>query len=231
MYILSYHRRSWRSFFSCIVSTGIHESKAVGDLLPVFLAGSLATILSTFIAIAIFPLAGLGENGWKIAAALCARHIGGAINYVAVTAVTQADQAIVSAGLAADNLICALYFSFIYALARGLPSDPPSATNTVQSAPKESMLDDSKSQMTILGGMTAIALSAVICHVGRCLASAIGQPGMLIPIITIMTVTLATVIPKTVKSLSESAEALAAVLMQVWTQVVNLQRVHMYWCS
>eukprot|EP00892_Ulva_mutabilis_P010205 jgi/Ulvmu1/7557/UM037_0101.1 len=192
-----------------------------GDLLPVFLVGSVATVLSTLVAIAIFPLAGLGENGWKIASALCARHIGGAINYVAVTTVTQADQAIVSAGLAADNLICALYFSSIYALARGLPPDALSSVDVSQQSSKESLLDDSKSQMTILGGMTVIALSAVICHIGRCAAAAIGQPGMLIPIITVITVALATVIPDALKALSESAEAIAAVLMQVFFAAVG----------
>lgn len=185
-----------------------------GDLLPVFLAGSAATVLSTLLAITVFPLATLGENGWKIAAALCARHIGGAINYVAVTAVTQADQAIVSAGLAADNLICALYFSTIYALARGIPPDTASSA-AIKNTANGHVLDDSKSQMTILGGMTALALSAVICHVGRLLAVALGLPGMLIPIITILTVMLATAFPKPLKALSTSAEALAAVLMQV----------------
>ena len=186
-----------------------------GDLLPVFLAGSVATVLSTLLAITVFPLASLGENGWKIAAALCARHIGGAINYVAVTAVTHADQAIVSAGLAADNLICAVYFSTIYALARGIPPDKQNTFVKTSHVPENDILEDSKSQMTILGGMTALALSAVICHIGRALAVAIGLPGMLIPIITVITVTLATAFPKPLKALSESAEALAAILMQV----------------
>jgi hypothetical protein len=30
----------------------------------------------------LFPLKALGEEGWKIAAALTARHIGGAVNYM-----------------------------------------------------------------------------------------------------------------------------------------------------
>lgn len=183
--------------------------------MPVFLAGSVATVLSTLLAITVFPLASLGENGWKIAAALCARHIGGAINYVAVTAVTHADQAIVSAGLAADNLICAVYFSTIYALARGIPPDKQNTLVNTSHVPENDILEDSKSQMTILGGMTALALSAVICHIGRALAVAIGLPGMLIPIITVITITLATAFPKPLKALSESAEALAAILMQV----------------
>ena len=31
----------------------------------------------------VFPLTALGADGWKVAAALAARHIGGAVNYVA----------------------------------------------------------------------------------------------------------------------------------------------------
>lgn len=50
-----------------------------GRLLPVFLTGSVATVISTLVAISVLPLSSLGENGWKIAAALCARHIGGAL--------------------------------------------------------------------------------------------------------------------------------------------------------
>ena len=94
-----------------------------GSLLPIFITGSLATVLSTLIAITVVPLSSLGENGWKIAAALCARHIGGAINYVAVTVGLEAGQDAVSAGLAADNLICGIYFSSLYALARKIPAE------------------------------------------------------------------------------------------------------------
>lgn len=39
-----------------------------GELLPAFLLGSVATVVSTLLALTIFPLASLGENGWKIAA-------------------------------------------------------------------------------------------------------------------------------------------------------------------
>ena len=105
-----------------------------GQLLPVFVVGAAATVLATLAAITIVPLSPLGPNGWKIAAALCARHIGGAINYVAVTVATNAGQAAVSAGLAADNLICAIYFSSLYALARRIPAEQASVQMSVQAA-------------------------------------------------------------------------------------------------
>jgi hypothetical protein len=97
----------------------------------------VATIVSTLLALTIFPLASLGENGWKIAAALCARHIGGAVNFVAVAAVTGIDGVMVSAALAADNLICALYFTSLYALARNIPADGDGQADASSSAIQE----------------------------------------------------------------------------------------------
>ena len=40
------------------------------------------------------------DGAWKIAAAVCSRHIGGAINYVAVSDVLQAPAATITAGIA-----------------------------------------------------------------------------------------------------------------------------------
>lgn len=43
----------------------------------------------------------------QVASALAARHIGGAVNYVAVAETTGMSSSAQAAGLAADNLICA----------------------------------------------------------------------------------------------------------------------------
>lgn len=37
--------------------------------------GTIGTIVGTLIAFAVFPLRGI-EDGWKVASALCGRHIG-----------------------------------------------------------------------------------------------------------------------------------------------------------
>lgn len=49
-----------------------------------------------------------------------------AVNYVAVTEALGASPSIVAAGLAADNLICAIYFTTLFALASKIPPDPSS---------------------------------------------------------------------------------------------------------
>ena len=83
--------------------------------------------------------------------ALCARHIGGAINFVAVAAVTGIDGVMVSAALAADNLICALYFTSLYALARNIPAD--------QAGQKQGASGDSVKEVLFSRGNASNALS------------------------------------------------------------------------
>jgi uncharacterized membrane protein len=59
--------------------------RETGQLLAAFLLGSLATLIGSAAAVALFPLGPhLGDMGWRIASALTARHIGGAVNYMSV---------------------------------------------------------------------------------------------------------------------------------------------------
>ena len=53
-------------------------------MLACFVIGAAGTVIGTAAAAAVVPL-GLGSDGWKIASALAAHHIGGAVNYVAVS--------------------------------------------------------------------------------------------------------------------------------------------------
>ena len=55
-----------------------------GTLLAAFGVGAFATVVGTVVAFPFVPLQKLGNDGWKVACALAARHIGGAINFVAV---------------------------------------------------------------------------------------------------------------------------------------------------
>ncbi len=60
--------------------------KETGRLLSAFLLGSATTVVGSAVAMLLFPLSPyLGDAGWRIASALTARHIGGAVNYMAVS--------------------------------------------------------------------------------------------------------------------------------------------------
>ena len=56
-----------------------------GTLLAAFCVGAFATVVATLVAFPLIPLTSVGPDvGWRVACALAARHIGGAINFVAV---------------------------------------------------------------------------------------------------------------------------------------------------
>ncbi|KAG0610236.1 hypothetical protein M758_7G049300 [Ceratodon purpureus] len=188
---------------------------STGRLLSIFCIGSVATILGTLAAMVLVPLKSLGPDGWKIAAALMARHIGGAVNYVAVTEALGASPSIVAAGLAADNLICAIYFTTLFALASKIPPDASSVSGT-EGAPVEG-----REKVQVLEGSIAIALSATICASGVALAKYLGFQGGSITCITAIVVALATMFPSLVGSLAPSGEGIAIILMQIFFATVG----------
>jgi uncharacterized membrane protein len=97
--------------------------RETGRLLVAFLLGSACTLAGSVLAMALFPLSSLGTDGWKIAAALTARHIGGAVNYMAVSEALEISPSTFGAGLAADDLILTLYFTTLYSLAKAIPPE------------------------------------------------------------------------------------------------------------
>ena len=53
-----------------------------GRLMTAFIGGAVATVVGSFFAFSLMPLETLGADGWKVAGALTARHIGGSVNYM-----------------------------------------------------------------------------------------------------------------------------------------------------
>lgn len=78
-------------------------------MLKAFLVGAAGTIIGTFAAYSLVPMTAIVGRE-KVAAALCARHIGGAVNFIAVAEVLKIPSEVVAASIAADNVIVALYF-------------------------------------------------------------------------------------------------------------------------
>lgn len=102
-----------------------------GSMLAAFTVGALATVVGTIVAFPLLPMASLGaNNGWKVASALAARHIGGAINFVAVAETLNIPGTVVSAAIAADNVVVALYFAILFALAKEGEDDTATSAPT-----------------------------------------------------------------------------------------------------
>ncbi|KAM0835316.1 hypothetical protein ACQ4PT_063012 [Festuca glaucescens] len=197
--------------------------RSTGALLLAFLLGSVATTIGTVVAFLLVPMRSLGNDNWKIAAALMSRHVGGAVNYVAVSEALQVSPSVLAAGLAADNVICALYFTTLFALAAKIPAE------TIQSIGQSHshVQRDSEpataagDKLPVLLSATALVVSFAICKAGKYMTSLMGIQGGSLPCITAVVVSLATLFPSHIGKLAPSGEALAVILMQVFFAVVG----------
>lgn len=191
--------------------------KSTGTLLLAFLLGAVATTVGTAVAYVLVPMRSLGQDSWKIAAALMGRHIGGAVNYVAISEALGVSPSVLAAGLAADNVICAVYFTTLFALASKIPPEDSKSTDDV------AMDVDSEpgNKLPVLRMATALAVSFAICKTGTFLAKYFGIQGGTLPAVTAIVVILATAFPKQSAYLAPSGEAMALILMQVFFAVIG----------
>lgn len=196
--------------------------RSSGALLLAFLLGSVATAVGTVVAFVLVPMRSLGQDNWKIAAALMSRHIGGAVNYVAVAEALQVTPSVLAAGLAADNVICALYFTTLFALAAKIPAEealhPKEVNANGEPTPAAGGGGD---RLPVLESATAMAVSFAICRAGKHMTALLGIKGGSLPCITAIVVALATLFPSHIGKLAPAGEAMAVVLMQVFFAVVG----------
>jgi uncharacterized membrane protein len=211
-----------------LLSADLRRTLAAGGrLLALFAAGAAATVAGTLLAAALVPLHALGPAAAPaVAAALAARHIGGAVNYVGVTETLAVPPAASAAGLAADNLLCVFYFAALFRLARGIPPDGDGDDAAADGgagvvapgggAAAALPAGPPAGAAVPLPAATAVALAACLCHAGALLASAAGAPGGTIPASTALTVALATACPAALAPLATSGEAVAGVLLHIF---------------
>uniref|UniRef100_A0A8R7UJS9 Uncharacterized protein n=2 Tax=Triticum urartu TaxID=4572 RepID=A0A8R7UJS9_TRIUA len=164
----------------------------------------------------------LGPDNWKIAAALMSRHIGGAVNYVAVAEALQVTPSVLAAGLAADNVICALYFTTLFALAAKIPAEETvHSKEGVNASGEPTPAAGGGDRLPVLESTTALAMSFAICRAGKHMTALLGVQGGSLPCITAIAVALATLFPSHVGKLAPAGEAMAVILMQVFFAVVG----------
>ena len=191
-------------------------------LLPCFVVGAAGTTLGTLVAYAAVPMGALGAEGWKMASALMARHIGGAVNFVAVANALEMTPSIMAAGLAADNLMNALYFAGLFALAKGvMPKEDGRDGSAIEDDGAAVEGEGAGEPFNVLNASYALAVAASVGYAAKLISGAFSLRGMDIPIITLITVVLATALPKRLGALAGSGEALATLVMQAFFVAVG----------
>ncbi|VEU43373.1 unnamed protein product [Pseudo-nitzschia multistriata] len=194
-----------------------------GTLLAAFCVGAFSTVLATLVAFPVVPLRSLGPDaGWRVACALAARHIGGAINFVAVAETLGIGGDAVAAAIAADNVVVALYFAFLFSIAKageeGETADPADSGGE-GAAISELAVEDETAPSTITLPSLAISLSVAssLVTAGSFLTRALLPAGTSsLPLISALTVVAATSFPAFFSALSETGTALGVIFVQMF---------------
>ena len=192
--------------------------REAGPTLLAFVVGGLGTVAGTVLAFYLVPL---GEDGWKLAAIFSSTYIGGSMNYVAASeAVGLRSGDLLAAGVAADNLMMALYFLLLFTLPsvgwlrRRYRHRPGLQAGPAADAPRQTA-GPGLVEMSI-----ALAVAAGMCALGYRLADLTGLAGTGILFVTALIVCLATLLPRRLARLS-GAEQVGVFLMQVFFAAIG----------
>ncbi len=193
--------------------------KEAGPTLIAFAFGAFGTIIGTLVS---FSIISLGPEGFKLAGIFCSTYIGGSMNYVASAAALKLQAGdLLTAGVAADNLVMTMYFILLFAI--------PSLKLIQKFIPKQERIykDDSQSELIkennsveVLYISKALATSFSICAVGFLFADIINIDGSGILIITALIVLIATIFPKQLGSIN-GADKIGTFLMQIFFAAIG----------
>lgn len=193
---------------------------STGPLLFAFFVGALSTVLATLVTYPLIPLGSL--SGWKIASALAARHIGGAINFVAVAETLSIDASSISAAIAADNVVVALYFAFLFGISKKGYTDDISAMNDDDLdliAVREIPTNARSSDMSMSSLAISLTTSACLVTLGKVLTSSLlflPKSTSALPMISILTVLAATCFPSFFETHRTTGTSIGVIFMQMF---------------
>jgi len=193
-----------------------------GMLLP-FTLGAVGTTAGALLGVWLLPL---GEHSAELAGVFSATYIGGSMNMAAVTQAVELDPSLVTASVAADNVVGVMYLAFLalvpsLAIFRrwfGVTVDELRVTVDGLRENDDTRKSDTAADGTVtrhpspvtaldlvhLG--VALAISFAICAVGQWLAGVLGVGGYSILFITALTVLVANVFPRQLAKLTGDYE-------------------------
>lgn len=165
-----------------------------GPTLLAFAIGAIGTILGVLLAYTLVPL---GEHDWQLAGIFSATYIGGSMNYVSTAkALGLQNSDLLTAGMAADNLMMMCYFLILFSLPsmyrlrsrfHERPDRHRLATEII--IKKESHTGE---RMNLPGITTALAMSLLNCSLAFMFESRLALQGSAILLITLASVIIAT---------------------------------------
>ncbi len=179
----------------------ISETKG---MLVAFFFGVIGTTIGAVLGYYILPL---GDQAHKLAGVFSATYIGGSMNMVAVTQAVELDPSIVTASVAADNVVGVLYLAFLALVpALGFFRWLFKHSKEVDALPVGEQLAEDSARIDLRHIGLAFGLSFLICAGGKALANAFGIGGYSIMFITGITLIVANIFPRQLKALQGDYE-------------------------
>ena len=196
--------------------------KEAGPTLIAFGIGAVGTVLGTIIAFKTIPL---GEEGWKLAGIFCSTYIGGSMNYVASSQALQLHSGdLLTAGVAADNLVMTLYFLILFALPSMGFLKKHFKNKHQQEAEKtetaELSMEDINENPGILDMGKSLSIGLIIAALGFYLQDVIAIKGSAILIITVLIILIASFFPKQMNKV-KGADMIGAFFMQIFFAAIG----------
>lgn len=146
---------------------------------------------------------------------------------MAVVDATGAHADAVAAALAVDNIVVAIYFIVLLLLARGVPQPgaaPRGVTRALSSSPDAIGEDMSpiNSTLSLRHGAIALTLSSAICALGVFVDALLPFRLGPIPIITALTLCLATSFPRFFQRYRAAAAGIGVLFMQIFFAAIGI---------
>ncbi len=190
---------------------------------PVMLTFAIASAATVVGAVLGFYLLDLGEIGPKVAGVYAGSWIGGAVNFLAVSQAVEMTSEEFSVSISASSMVSNIALVLLVAIpsirwiSRWLPSDEINEP-TEQAGECAGQPEESQFKLTHISG--AIALSFAICAVARWVGDVLSLPQYYILFITLLTIAVANLMPKTMNALEGDFD-LGMLLMYVFFAAVG----------
>ncbi len=174
-----------------------------GSLLPPFILGAVGTVIGALLGVWLLPL---GEHSAELAGIFSATYIGGSMNMAAVAKSLQMDPSVVSASVAADNVIGVLYLALLALIPSIKLFQAWFKHGQVEPAVVAEAKQQGASSIAILDIAIVLGIACVICTLGNALAEFMGIASYNILVITALSVVVANLFPKQLKALKGDFE-------------------------
>ena len=180
-----------------------------GKTLVAFLLGSAAVVAGVIVGVALFDL---GTHEAELAGIFTGTYIGGGLNFAAVAEATQMqDDAMLTAAVAADQVITNLHFLLIILIPgiAWMKAHFPThhMDNAAELAAEETASIHRIAELDLPGLLAALALAFLLAAVGKWLAAAFDKADYAILVITALALMVATFLPRQVEKMSGYREA------------------------